>query len=161
MQPKSRTISYREPANGCNVLGSRYLCAVEWRDKFEKAMQAKGWTEAEFLRRSQIPRSSLRGYLSENVEPGVGAAATIARTFGMSLDELFGDGPGAAIDPNSTGFKLAVLRVIALAAVDTAVAIDSGAAGKGLLSDLERAFQKHAARLAEAQDRAPGKAREA
>jgi putative transcriptional regulator len=62
-------------------------CVAELRE-------ARGWTKVELADRLNISRQSIHAIESGKYDPSLPLALAIAKLFGRSVEEIFGDGGG-------------------------------------------------------------------
>ena len=60
--------------------------------KISALRMQRGWPPAELARRIGVHWNSVRGWESGKNEPSITKFAAIARIFGVSLDDLYGEG---------------------------------------------------------------------
>src|SRR3990172_7893618 len=61
---------------------------MEFAKVFAALLEERGWSQVEAARQLGIPQSRVSNYLAGKTEPWLGSAVEIARTLGVSLDDL-------------------------------------------------------------------------
>ncbi|MDK4730512.1 helix-turn-helix domain-containing protein [Rhizobium phaseoli] len=113
-------------------LAPKHLTKQQFGKRLYNLMLAKGWTQSELARQSDLPRDSISVYVRGKSLPTPGSLSALAKALGVASTELLPNHVESAIDEDTPALELRVstnaadvawLRVNRLVSTKTALKI--------------------------------------